>query len=401
MDPVKRITQLERIKPFFGNGNAKVMTGIRRSGKSTLLRMIADNHPDFNIIMFDMELWSNQKYRDPNLLYETIKDSLSGSEKNILLIDEVQDINEWESIIRSLIAEKCCDIYITGSNSRLLSGEFATYLSGRLNTTEIFTLTLSECILFEEKYRKSISQDEALDKFLKIGGFPSVWKSDYKDTDAISEVRDIVQAILFRDIITRYGVKQPNALDRILRFICDNVGNLVSANNIYNTFLSNGDKISKDTVYSYLSYLEAACLIYRVETMDIKGRDILRSKYKYYLSDIAIKNALIGFRPNDIPGYMENIIFLELRSRGFDVWIGNNNGHEVDFFARKNNESVYVQATTRLSDEKVVEREFGNLKGIDDYHPKYVVTLEKSPLDGDLDGIKCIGLAEFLMLEKF
>ena len=400
MDRVERTSQLDRISPFFGNGNAKVLTGIRRSGKSTLLRMVSEVHSDKNIILFDMELWSNREYRDPDALYRRIKDSLVSDRKNVLLIDEVQDITEWESVIRSLISEGCCDIYLTGSNSRLLSGEFATYLSGRLNTTEIFTLTLSECMRFESVYRDGITTDGALAKFLRFGGFPSIWRFDYNEKEAMSEVRDIVQAILLRDVVNRYGVKQPNILERILRFICDNVGNPISVNNIYNTFLSNGDKVGKDTVYSYLSYLESAYLVYRVETMDLKGKGILKSRYKYYLSDIGIKNALMGYRPDDIPGYMENIIFLELRSRGYDVWIADNKGKEIDFVARDGEGLIYIQATTRLSDEKVITREFGNLRDVDDYRSKYVVVLEKGLLDGDMDGTRCVTLSEFLLMPQ-
>ena len=398
MDYVHRESYINRIAPFIGNRNAKVITGVRRSGKSTIIKELPTRMTDFNILLYDMELWSNRKYRNPEVLYESIKESIDPKKNNILIIDEVQDIDHWEELIRSLIAERCCDIYLSGSNSKLLSGEFATYLGGRINTIDVCTLNLRECILFDRKYSIGSSDDKVLEKMFRRGGFPSVWVADYEESDAMSEVRDIVQSILMMDIVRRYKVKRTDVLESILMFLCDNIGNVSSLNSIAKTLSASGKGINKDLVYEYAGYLEAACLVDRVETFDIKGKDILTSKYKYYLADVGIRNALLGFRSSDIPGYIENIIYLDLKSRGYGVWIGNNNGKEVDFIAKKDGKFIYIQATTTLEGEGVVDREFGNLKGITDNYPKYVVVLNKGPLDSDIDGIHCIGLKDFLLL---
>lgn len=399
---VERRRYDSQIEPYIGNRNAKVLTGIRRSGKSTLLEMIAARMGDsVNIIILDMERWDNRPYRDPSSLYAKIKDSLTDGKSNCLFIDEVQDIVEWESVIRSLISERCCDIYLTGSNSKLLSGEFATYLSGRLNVIEVFTLTLSECVEFERFRGGKADPTEMLKRFLHSGGFPSVWCRDYNESHALREISDIVDAIVKKDISDRHSIRNTEMLDRILNYFCDNIGNFTSINNVFETLHAEDRSVVKTTVYDYVKYLEDAFLVVRVPVYDIKGRKHLTSKYKYYLSDIGIKNARLGFRPDDMPGYMENIIYLELRSRGYRVSVGEVGGKEVDFIAEKDGRFIYVQATTELSNEKVVNREFGNFDRIPDNHPKYVVTLEDGLLNADIDGVRCVKLTDFLMMQEY
>lgn len=392
MKYVERPLYLDRIRPFTKNGNVKIITGVRRSGKSTLLKEL-DRVIDDEILRIDMELWENRRFKDPDVIHRYVRDSISKGTKAIA-IDEIQDIDQWYDVIRSLVAEGDCDLYITGSNSKLLSGEFASLLTGRYNQFDNFTLTYSECIKFAEEY-----QDEKMDvfsRFLHVGGFPSVWRNRYDESDAISEISDILNSIMMRDIVARYDIRKPDLLRRIFRFFCDNIGNRTSIHNIYKYLLAEDKRISKDVVYEYVDYLESACLIYKVETYDVKGKSILTSQYKYYLADIGLKNAMCGFRSEDIQGYVENILFLEMKARGYDVWIGDHSGKEVDLVCRKGNDATYIQATTRLSDEGVVEREFGNLRNIPDNHPKYVVVLENSPLDADIDGIRCVLLKDFL-----
>ncbi len=392
MKYVERSLYLDRIRSSTKNGNVKIITGVRRSGKSTLLKEL-DRVIDDEILRIDMELWENRRFKDPDVIHRFIRDSISKGTKAIA-IDEIQDIDQWYDVIRSLVAEGDCDLYITGSNSKLLSGEFASLLTGRYNQFDNFTLTYSECIKFAEEY-----QDEKMDvfsRFLHVGGFPSVWRNRYDESDAISEISDILNSIMMRDIVARYDIRKPDLLRRIFRFFCDNIGNRTSIHNIYKYLLTEDKRISKDVVYEYVDYLESACLIYKVETYDVKGKSILTSQYKYYLADIGLKNAMCGFRSEDIQGYVENILFLEMKARGYDVWIGDHSGKEVDLVCRKGNDATYIQATTRLSDEGVVEREFGNLRNIPDNHPKYVVVLENSPLDADIDGIRCVLLKDFL-----
>lgn len=399
MRRILRKSYIDGLRPFMGSRNAKIITGIRRSGKTTILKELHPYMVNANILVYDMEIWANRKYRDPDTLYQSIKASLDPLRRNILVIDEVQDIESWEELIRSLITEECCDIYLSGSNSRLLSGEFATYLGGRVNTLEVCTLNLRECILFNKRYGTEASDDAVLDKLFRRGGFPSVWVTDYDDSDAMTGIRDLVQSILMTDIVGRYGVKRVDVLERILMFICNNIGNISSLNSIANALSLSGRGVHKDLVYEYAGYLEAACLVDRVETYDVRGKEIFRSKYKYYLADVGIKNALMGFRTMDVPGYIENIIYLELKSRGYRISIGNNGGREIDFVAEKNGDLIYIQATMALEDESAISREFGNLKSITDNYPKYVVVLNKGPLDTDIDGIICMGLKDFLLMD--
>ena len=403
MDDVKRTAYYERMSDFVGNQNAKVITGIRRCGKTTFMHYLHEKmyeRDDVNEIYIEMELWDNRNLKNPDNLYKKIKNSLVKEKKNILFVDEIQDVEEWESVIRSLISENVCDIYITGSNSKLLSSEFATYLGGRLNTLEMFPLTFRECIEFNSVYGNPAAEKELLQKFIRVGGFPIVWRGNYNENSSYSTIRDIFSTIKMKDIIERYGIKNPDLLDRIFRFVCGNLGKYTSLNNIYNVLRSEDRSVSQDTVYAYAGHLESAYLMQKAHVYDIKGKKVLSSKYKYFIADLGLKHAVMGYRADDIPGHMENILYSELRSRGYTVWTGDNNGKEIDLVGERYGEKVYVQSAFRLSSEEVIKREFGNLKGIKDNYPKYVVTMDDETLHGNIDGIISCGLADFLKKEN-
>ena len=399
MDDIKRTAYFERISDFIGNQNAKVITGIRRCGKTTFMRCFSETlqkEENVNEIYIDMEKWDNRDLRDPEKLYRKIKSSTSENKKNVLFMDEIQDVMEWESVIRSLISENVYDIYITGSNSKLLSSEFTTYLGGRLNTIELFPLTFRECIEFNNVYGDPISEKELLQRFIKVGGFPIIWRGNYNENSSYSTLRDILSVIKVKDIIERYGIKNPDLLDRIFRFVCGNLGKYTSLNNIYNVLRSEDRSVSQDTVYAYADHLESAYLINKVNAYDVKGKRVLSAKYKYFLTDLGLKHAVLGYKVDDIPGHMENILYLDLRSRGYTVWVGDNKGKEIDLIAERFGEKVYVQSAFRLSSEDVIKREFGNLKGIKDNYPKYVVTMDDEMFHGNVDGIISCGLTDFL-----
>lgn len=403
MDNVKRTAYLDGISVFMGNRNAKVITGIRRCGKSTLMHCISEaihTSDEVNEIYIDMEQWDNRELRDAEKLYRRIKNGLASDKKNVLFIDEIQDVTEWESVVRSLISENLCDIYITGSNSRMLSSEYATYLSGRLNITEMFPLTFRECIEFNDAYGVPAADDDLLQRFIKVGGFPAIWREKYDERSAYSMLRDILLTIMTKDIIARHGVRDADLLDRIFRFICGNLGKYTSLNNIYNVLRSEDRNVSRDTVYAYAGHLESSYLIHKANVYDIRGKRVLSAKYKYFLADIGLKHTALGYRADDIPGHMENILYLDLRSRGYTVWVGDDRGKEIDLVGEKNGKKVYVQAAFRLSSEEAIEREFGNLKGIRDNHPKYVVTMDNAVFHGNVDGIISCGLAEFLKKDE-
>ncbi|MCL1978889.1 MAG: ATP-binding protein [Methanomassiliicoccaceae archaeon] len=403
MDNIDRTMYLEKISDFIGNGNAKVITGIRRCGKSTLMRCISETmckKEDINEIFIDMELWDNRELKDPEKLYRRIKASLSKDKKNVLFLDEIQDVTEWESVVRSLINEKLCEIYITGSNSKLLSSEYTTYLCGRLNILDMFPLTFRECREFNDAYGDLATDEELLQRFIKVGGFPVVWRGHYNESSSYSTVRDILSTIRAKDVIEKYNIRNPDLLDRIFRFICGNLGKYTSLNNIYNVLRSEGRNVSQDSVYAYAGYLESAYLVQKAHAYDIRGKRVLSARYKYFLTDIGIKHATLGYKADDISGHMENILYLDLRSRGYTVYVGDDKGKEIDLVGERYGEKVYVQSVFRLSSEEVIKREFENLKGIKDNYPKYVVTMEDDLFHGNVDGIISCGLADFLKREE-
>jgi predicted AAA+ superfamily ATPase len=402
MDYIKRAMYFERMSAFIGNNNAKVITGIRRCGKSTMMHYFSEimrEKEDINEIYIDMELWDNRDLKDPDKLYKKIKSDLVKDKKNVLFMDEIQDVPEWESVVRSLIKENVCDIYITGSNSKLLSSEYSTYLGGRLNILEMFPLTFRECIEFNNAYGTPASDEELLQRFIKTGGFPVIWRGNYNENSSHSTVRDILSTIKMKDVIERYNIKNPELLDRIFKFICGNLGKYTSLNNIYNALHAEDRSVSRDTVYAYAGHLESAYLIQKANAYDVKGKRVLTAKYKYFITDIGLKHAVLGYKADDIPGHMENILYSDLRSRGYTVFVGDDNGKEIDLVAEKFGKKVYVQCAFRLSSEEVIEREFGNLKGIKDNYPKYVVTMDDKVFHGDVDGIISCGLADILKKE--
>ena len=401
MDNIERPAYFNRIVDFIGNPNAKVVTGVRRCGKSTFMHQISEkicSEEDANIIYIDFELMANYPLKDMKKFYEHIKSSLVEGKKNVLFVDEVHEVIEWESVIRSLIAEKVCDIYLTGSNSKLLSSEYATYLSGRINTLEMLPLSFRECRMFNDAFRSPRTDEELLWKFIEIGGFPLVWLREQSDVSAYLTLNDILNTVVTRDIVDRYGIKDRDLLDRIFMFICSNIGNHTSLNNIYNILHAEDRNVTRSTVYDYAGYLESSYLVYKARVYDLKGKKLLSEKYKYFLTDIGLKHAALGYRFNDIAGHMENILYLDLKSRGYTVWVGNNAGREVDLVAERFGKRVYVQSVYRFS-ENAMKREFDNLRGLDDNFPKYVVTMDEH-MRGNMDGIICCGLDEFLKKEE-
>jgi len=402
MDGIERELYMDKISGLIGNRNAKVITGIRRCGKSTFMLGLSEKMEsgDINKIHVDMELWDNRHLNDPDKLYRTIKESIIPEKKNALFLNEIQDVKEWESVVRSLINENVCDIYITGSNSRLLSSEYATYLSGRLNMIEMYPLSFRECMKFSETYGIGKDPEKLLPRFLKFGGFPILWRTDYDERTAYSILQDVISTVMMKDIVSRHGIKNPDLLDRMFRFVCGSLGKYTSLNNMYNSLNTEDRSVSRDTVYAYADHLESSYLIQKANVYEIKGKRVLSSKYKYFLTDLGLKHAALGYRAEDIPGHMENVLYCDLKSRGYKVWVGENNGKEIDLVAEMSGRKVYVQSAFRFSSEKVIEREFGNLRGIDDNHPKYVVTMDDSTFHGNSEGIISCGLADFLMKDQ-
>ncbi|MDR0523979.1 MAG: ATP-binding protein [Candidatus Methanoplasma sp.] len=389
---------VDRIKPFMWNGNAKIVTGIRRCGKSSVLKLVSESiEGDCNAVFINMELAENHDIRGWRDLLSRIDGSIDPSRRNALFIDEVQNVDGWELAIRDVLARGACDVYITGSNSNLLSSEYATHLGGRFNEIRMLPLSLSECADFQREFG---GEEATLERFLRIGGFPALWRHPMGAEASIQTVSDLVEVSIAGDIIRRYDVRNAPLLRDLLRCALSYIGKYVSANNMYNALKSSGAKVSPDTVYEYLGHLESANILIRANAFDVRGKRVLTSKYKYYASDLGIKHALLGYRPEDSPGHMENAIFTELLGRGYRVHVGECGGREIDFVAERGDERVYVQACLSMASEETSERELGSLEAIGDSFPKYVVLMDPGAHAGVTEkGVRCVSLSRFLSSE--
>ncbi|TQS78075.1 MAG: hypothetical protein A3204_03195 [Candidatus Methanarcanum hacksteinii] len=396
---VSRDRYFAEIEPYVGNGNAKVITGIRRCGKSTLLEIYRHRLTDANVVYINTELHEFSSLGDWEKLLSYIESEYRQGIDNVLIVDEIQNIEKWELIICDLIARKMFDIYLTGSNANLLSSEYSTHLGGRFNRIRMLPLSYEECKVFAERF---LSKKDVLDRYMRIGGFPILWISDVPERSCMQTVRDITEVILSKDIEQRFNIRNHVLLRDIYCTILSTIGSYVSSNNIYSTIRSTGSKTTVDTVNEYIGHLEAANLIIRANVFDLKGRRTLENKHKYYATDLGLKHSLLGYRPEDISGHMENILFIELMYRGYEVYVGDYNGKEIDLVAIKDGSRLYIQACSSIDSQKTFDREFGNLAKIPDSFPKYVVMMEPGAYRGVTDtGIICCSLVEFLEKENY
>ena len=396
---VSRDRYFAEIEPYVGNGNAKVITGIRRCGKSTLLEIYRHRLTDANVVYINIELHEFSSLGDWEKLLSYIESEYRQGIDNVLIVDEIQNIEKWELIICDLIARKMFDIYLTGSNANLLSSEYSTHLGGRFNRIRMLPLSYEECKVFAERF---LSKKDVLDRYMRVGGFPILWISDVPERSCMQTVRDITEVILSKDIEQRFNIRNHVLLRDIYCTILSTIGSYVSSNNIYSTIRSTGSKTTVDTVNEYIGHLEAANLIIRANVFDLKGRRTLENKHKYYATDLGLKHSLLGYRPEDISGHMENILFIELMYRGYEVYVGDYNGKEIDLVAIKDGSRLYIQACSSIDSQKTFDREFGNLAKIPDSFPKYVVMMEPGAYRGVTDtGIICCSLVEFLEKENY
>jgi predicted AAA+ superfamily ATPase len=318
--------------------------------------------------------------------------------KKYLFIDEVQEIEGWEKALSGFLTDHTADLFITGSNSRMLSSELATYISGRYIEFKLYTLTFSEFLRF-----RNVSASEKIENefslFMKYGGFPGIHRMEYDDEVIEQYTSSIYSTILLKDVVSRNGLRDIVLLERIAQFTADNCGNITSSKKIADFLKSQKMKGSVDTVQSYLGMLSAAFIFHKVSRFDIKGKRLLEIHEKYYSGDIGLKHSLLGYKMNDIAGHLENIVYLELLSRGYKVNIGKLNDLEIDFIATRSNQQIYLQVSYLLADNKTIAREFGALEKITDNYPKIVLSLDKF-FDSNRNGIKWYNLIEFLRLKE-
>ena len=372
---------LSKIRPFYDQDLIKVIMGIRRCGKSVLLLQIIDELKEKGIeekqiiyINFENEDYSFIK-NDIDL-HNYIKEKITNKEKYYLFFDEIQNVKDWEKAINSFKTSKNVSIFITGSNSDLLSGELATHLAGRYVSFKIYPLTFSEvCELKNIKEKKDI--EEAFDDYITWGGMPQRFMlTDEMQTKTY--LSDVYDSIVVKDIITRFGIKDLDLFNRIVEYIVTTPSQNFSAESLSNYFANKDNReVSKVTLYNYLEYMTKAMLINKADRYDIRGKRILNGKYKYYLTDLGLGQVKNIGKRQQLGAYLENIVYNELISRGYDVKIGNLEKAEIDFIATRFKEKIYIQVAYILADDTVMDREFGAYKGIEDNYPKYVLTMDK------------------------
>jgi len=400
---VKRETYLRKIRPFIGKPLIKVITGIRRSGKSFMFMQIIDEligngvNKD-RIIRLNMDDLGNLALCEAVPLYEHILRSMESSERYYIFLDEIQNVTGWENVVNSLLQKGNADIYISGSNSKLLSSELATFIAGRYVAIEIQTLSFKEFIEFRRKFASYTGDGRDLLKdYVRIGGFPLASIGDFDISASDKIVKDAYDSIFLRDTVTRNNIRNIPQLERFLMFMFDNIGNPFSARRISQEFERNGIRMAVNIITKYLDHLERSYLLRRVERYDIRGKRIIGSEDKFYVSEISLIYALIGFKSGMISGIEENIVYIELLRRDYSVTVGKTyDGKEIDFIAEKNGKKVYVQVTHTISSQDTAEREFLALESVKDNYPKYVIVAEDQ-WPSDRNGIVQIGLTDFLL----
>lgn len=382
----------------------KILCGVRRSGKSTILemykeRLLSSGVNSQNIVQ---RLYSSMDYEENFNASQMNEDLLASirnagqNQKIYLLLDEVQEIENWEKCINSIFETQNVDIYITGSNSKLLSSEISTYLTGRFVLIPVYTLSFIEFIEFKKNYvpdSRINSLDEYFDLYLKSGGFPFIAKTNHTQEENYQIIDGIYSTVVTRDISRRHNISNLEMFNRVVRFILENLGKNFSAKTIFDFFKSQHRSIAIETIYNYIAWLEEAFIIYRCNRYDIQGKEILKTQEKYYLSDIGFKYSQLGYSPKAVASVLENIVYLELCRRRYSVYIGKSDDKEIDFVAVKQDSKLYVQVCRTLPEDS--ERETANLKAIKDNYPKYVVTMDSSVCGND-EGIKIMHIKDFL-----
>lgn len=399
---VSRDTYLERLKAFKDNKLIKVITGIRRCGKSTLLELfkqylINDGVADSNIIHINLELMKYDDVRDYKTFYKLITKQIQNNDRYYLLIDEVQQVEKWEKAVNSINVEYNVDVYLTGSNAYLLSSEISTLLSGRYVEIKMLPLSFREYLEFDHLPKEWTIEDK-FNQYLKFGSLPAVATIPQDNTTVNEFLLGIYNTVIVKDVISRNKIKDMALLEQIVKYVVANTGNIISASKIsgYISSQGKGENTKSTTVSNYLDMLEKAYIIYPVKRYDIKGKEQLKNLAKYYVVDTGIRNMLMGYSDSDFGHVLETVVYLELLRRGYQVFIGKWHDLEVDFIAVKQDEKKYYQVALSLLDEKVKQREIAPFKAIPDNYEKTILSMDKTYIT-DYEGIKFKNIIDFLM----
>ena len=392
----KRKGYIDRIKPFMQKSVVKVLTGQRRVGKSFLLYQLIEEilaeEPDANIIYVNLEDFTFSSLQTAEDLHSYIISHSKEKVKNYIFIDEIQDIPGFEKVIRSLLLNEDNDIYITGSNAKMLSGELATYLSGRYIEFKIYSLSYSEFLEFHGLTESETSYE----LYSRYGGLPYLLNLPLEDETVNQYLKSVYSTIVFRDVVSRYKLRNTLFLEKLIQFLSENIGNLFSSKNISDYLKSQHTTISVNQIQSYTEYLNNAFLIHRVERYDLIGKRVFEIGEKYYFENMGIRNIVIGYRITDKAKILENLVYNHLLYKGYDIKVGYYGDKEIDFIGEKNGEKLYIQVALKIDSDKTAEREFGNLLKIQDNYPKIVVT-EDTFSGNSYEGIRHYPIRQFLM----
>ena len=401
---IYRPSYVDKIMAYVDTPFVKILTGVRRCGKSTILKMIMSKLrecgiPESRIVRY---CFDSMEFEDMTAkqMYSELKSRVSPEGKTYFFLDEMQEIKGWEKVVNSLSSDYDVDLYITGSNSRMMSSEISTYLTGRYVSFRIYTLSFAEYLTFKEQYDAVGDPRQELANYIRLGGFPATHLQNYTQDEVYTIVRDIYNSTIFSDIVRRNQVRKIDQLERVVKYTFNNVGNTFSAKSISDYLKAEHRALDNETVYSYLEKLEKAYLLHRCSRYDLQGKEILKTQEKFYLADTSLRYSVLGYNADSVATSLENVVYLELCRRGYAVNIGKTSDGEIDFVATRQNEKVYVQVTQQIASEKTERREYERLLEIRDNYPKYVLRTDEFA-GGNYEGIKTMHVADFLLSDEF
>ena len=398
---ILRPDYIKAVEPYIDTPLVKILSGVRRCGKSTILEMIQDELKNRGI---EQERIISKRYTEMDVdenytskeMYAELKNLIADKGRCYLFIDEPQEVDNWEKVINSLFESENVDIYITGSNSKLMSSEISTYLTGRYVSINCYTLSFKEYLNFKGK--TEAYEKDMFEEYLQFGGFPIIGISNFDIRSAYQVVDGIYSAVITRDISKRHRIRNKDLFDRVVKYIIENVGKTFSANSIVKFLKNEKRSLSVESIYNYIKWLSEAFIIYPCQRYDLQGKSVLKTQEKYYLSDISIKYSKMGFNKQMTSAMLENIVYLEMKRRGYDVFIGKNDTKEIDFVGIRRDEKIYVQVCVELPTEST--RETDNLMDIKDHYHKYVVCMDDLAI-GNENGIEIVHIADFLLRDSW
>jgi len=402
---IVRPAYLEKITAYIDTPFVKVLSGVRRSGKSTLLEMVANalrerGIPESRILVYRFDSLEYEEIKTAPLLYNEVKSHLVAEEKTYVFLDEIQEVEEWEKAVNSLMTDFDVDLYVTGSNSRMMSSEISTYLTGRYVSFRVFPLSFKEYLTFREAYSALEDPQREFVRYLRFGGFPALHLRDYSLDEAYTIVRDIYNSTIYTDIVKRNQIRKVDQLERIVRFTFENVGRTFSAASLSNYLKSEKRSIDNETVYNYLRKLESAFILHRCSRYEVSGKEILKTQEKFYVCDPAMRYSVLGYDPDSVAAMLENIVYLELLRRGYEVYVGQVATGEIDFVATRQDEKLYIQIAQKIELTTTEKREYDRLSGVRDNYPKYLLRADEFA-GGNHNGIKTMHVADFLLSDEF